>query len=828
VPSQPPRGDSTITGNVITPHATAAHELSADQLTGWPAGLSDSEVTQRRAAGQGNEATVSGSTPTLRILRRNLFTILNGALFSVSLLLILLGRYLDAIFTGVPVAANVLVSVYLEFRAKRQLDRLTLIHTPRVTVLRDGTEHDIAPAQLVLGDVVKLVRGHQAVVDGRVLSGVLEIDESVLTGESVPVVKKPGDAVRSGSVVVAGSAAVEATQVGTTTFASRLAAEAKKGRDERTPLRRDLDKLILFIGMITVLVAIPVGLSLIADGETLVSEEAVRAAAVLVALVPQGLAIMATVTYSVAAVRVSRSGAIVQRIDAAESMSRVDVLCLDKTGTITTASLRLDRLTPIGDEPSPDLEARIGRAAASMEPRDRSMDAIAAAFPAMPAPAAVAVPFSSLRRWSGIAFGTEPTGLVFASPDRRRAEGSSDPIEQEVRRLSEEGRRVLLVMEVPTRELSVTRGDLPPGRVVAVLALEEETRTDAGETLDELRSRGLRLKLISGDDPRTVAAIAGRVGLRVTRTMSGSELATVSDEDMQGVAQQVDVFGRVQPEDKPRIVTALRQQGHSVGMVGDGVNDVLALRRADLGIAMESGSAAARAVAGLVLLGDKFGTLPGAITEGQRVVSAMIAVACLLLARTVYMLILIAAAAVAGLPFPFTPTTNAVLAMVTVGIPIFLLALWVPPVRAPRSVVSRTMAYAIPAGLVVSVFAVPLMFWAFATADVATARSIVTAGTVFAGIGLIPIMFPVVSDRSSPVGPGGDPRPAIMALAMLLLFAAIMAVPLARDIYGLVPLPWDLLGALLVLTVIWGAAVIAGIRLGLPQMVGRYLPRLDG
>jgi cation-transporting P-type ATPase E len=794
----------------------------------WPSGLTDTEAARRRAAGQGNAARIEGSTSALRILRRNVLTILNGALFSVSLLLLLLGRYLDAAFTAVPVGSNVVVAVFLELRAKRQLDRMTLIHTPRVNVIRGGAEREVAPAELVLGDIVRLARGHQAVVDGRVVSGALEMDESVLTGESAPVVREVGDEIRSGSVVVAGSAAVETTEVGTTTFASRLANEARRGRDERTPLRRDLDTLILFIGIITVLVAVPVAMSLLAATGTLASDEAVRAAAVMVALVPQGLAIMATLTYSLAAVRVSRSGAIVQRLDATESMSRVDVLCLDKTGTITSASLSLDGMVAADEHAATDeLRWRVGRAAASMEPRDRSMDAIAAAFPADRAPAAITVPFSSRRRWSGIAFDEEATGLVFASPELLTADNPEVAVlGPAITDMTESGKRVLLAIEVAAADLAASAGVLPPGRVLAALGLHEETRADAGATLDELQERGLRLKLVSGDDARTVAAIARRVGLPVGRTMSGSEVAALSGDALRDAAEAVDVFGRVQPEEKPRIISALRQRGHSVGMVGDGVNDVLALRRADLAVAVESGSPAARAVAGIVLLGDRFAILPRAITEGQRVVSGMIAVASLLLARTVYMLVLVGAAALLGLPFPFTPTSNAVLAMVTVGIPIFVLALWVPPVRAPASVVGRTLAYAVPAGIGVALFALPLMIWAFGTTDTATARSIVTTGTVFAGIALIPIMFPVVADRSSPVGPGGDRRPALMALAMVALYLLIMALPVTREIYDLVLLPLDLMAALLVAAVGWAVAVIALLRLRVPARLATAWSRL--
>jgi cation-transporting P-type ATPase E len=786
------------------------------------AGLSDEVAAARRAAGQGNLAKLPSSTSFARILRRNVLTILNATLFSVSVLLLLLGRYLDAAFTAVPVGGNVLMAVFLEVKAKRQLDRLTLIHTPRVTVRRSGAEREVVPSQLVLGDVVSLRRGDQAVVDGRVIDGTVEMDESVITGESVPVLRVPGDTIRSGSVVVAGSAAVETTHVGEATYASGLAARARRGRDERTPLRRDLDTLILFIGAITLLVSLLVAISFALAGDSLLSTQGVRAAAVLVALVPQGLAIMATVTYSIAAVRVSRTGAVVQRIDAAEAMSRVDTLCADKTGTLTAPRLSLDRLVPLGSELDvDDLRRRIGGAAASMPATDRTMAALAAAFPQPAGRARSQVPFSSMRRWSGIALERDAKGIAFASPElfATSLESGKEPMGEVVREMAQEGSRVLLVLDISAEELEAA-GDGPPvGHIVAAVGLREEIREDAASTLDALRQREVMLKLISGDDPRTVAAIGRRVGLPAESWLTGSDIEGLDDESLAEASEQVDIFGRVQPDDKPRVVQALRSRGHRVAMVGDGVNDVLALRRADLGVAMESGSPAARSVAGIVLLRDRFAVLPNAITEGQRVVSAMIAVACLLLARTVYMLILVALAALLRLPFPFTPTSNAVLAMVTVGIPIFLLALWVPPVRAPESVVRRTLSYAVPLGLAVSVLVVPLMIHAFATYDVATARSLVTAATVFAGIALIPIIFPAVPDRASPVGPGGDLRPAVMAGAMLLLYAAILVVPPVREIYDLVPLPAEVLGGLLAATLVWAAAIIIAIRLGLPQKV---------
>ncbi len=781
----------------------------------WPSGLTDAEAAQLRARGDGGRSSDRGSVSLPRILRRNVFTILNGVLFSVSLVLLAFGLIGDAIFTAVPVATNVFVSVFLEVDAKRKLDRLTLITRPGVTIRRAGVDRRAQPDDVVIGDVVVLARGDQAVVDGTLTAGSIEADESVLTGESEPVAKRPGDAVRSGSICVSGSAAIEATAVGEATYASGLAREARHGSDERTPLRRDLDTLILAIGMLTVASAVPVAIAIRAAGESLFSTSSIQAAAVLVALVPQGLAIMATVTYALAAVRISQAGAIVHRIDAVESMSRVDTLCLDKTGTLTTQRLVLQSWVPLTDDRTA-VEALLRVVAASATSRTRTLDAVAVALPGETEPPVAEIPFSSDRRWSGITLAGPPLRLLLLGAPEVLVPDDAH-IREAVAHQTQQGRRVLVFTQADDPRPSSWDSDGPPtSRPLAILIFREELRSDAEDTLRRLMEVQVDLKVISGDDPATVAALAEAVGIAPGMVLSGPEIRAMDDATLARQVDRARVFGRITPEDKRRLVTALRAGGHYVGMTGDGVNDVLALRRANLGIAMESGSPAARAVAGLVLLGDRFDVLPRAIVEGQRVVSSMIAVASLLLARTVYMLLIVVLAAIIGLPFPFTPRNNAVLALVTVGLPTLVLALWVPPIRAPRSVVRRILTFAVPSGIAVAVLAIPVLMVAFRVEDPGVGRTIITTLTVFTGIALIPILFPAVPDRTGPVGRGGDRRPTLLAIAMVVLYGAILATPLGRAVFELEPLPMETLAGLFLFALAWMAAVILLLRSGIP------------
>jgi cation-transporting ATPase E len=805
---------------------------------GWPTGLAEAEAVRRHVAGEGNVAAIHGSVGVGRILRRNLVTILNGSLTAVAAVLLFLGLHMEALMTCAPVFLNTAVGVIGELDAKRRLDRITLAARAAVAIVRDGGVGRRPPEAVVRGDIVLLERGDQVVVDGRIVAGAIEADESILTGEADPVPKATGDAVRSGTACLAGRAAMEVEAVGDATFASRLASEARGAADERTPLRRDLDAIIVALGILTMLTAVPVGLAMRGEGIDLLSPEGAKVAAVLVALVPQGLAIMITVTYAYAAIRISRAGAIVQRIDAVESMSRVDTLCLDKTGTITSGAVDLEDariLVRPDDSPAPEAVLAALGGMAAVDPGstgrpDRTLAGIHARLPGPARPLRAEVPFASQRRWSAAVFEDEPDrAWILGAPGTVAPGDGPGDLDPSVADLVgadvAAGRRdlILAVADDPAiRDGEVPR--LPDARrPVAVLRFRERIRPDAIATLGALRSAGLDLKLVSGDDPATVAGIAATVGIDPGRPWSGLELGDRDGGRLVATASEGRVFGRIGPDEKRRLVRGLRAAGRYVAMAGDGVNDVLALREANLGIAMESGSPAARAVAGLVLTGDRFEVLPRAVVEGQRVVAAMLATASVLVARTVSMVLVVLASALLGLPFPFTPRTNAVLALLTVGIPTLVLVLWIGPARTPRHIRWRVLGTAVPAGAAVAVAAVPAMLLAFDRLPLEEARTALTTLQVFAGIALLPILFPVVRDREGPFGRGGDLRPAGLALAMLAGFVAIAAFPASRELFELRPLPPVLVLLLALAAAAWMIAVIGLLRLGWPQRIVRRL-----
>jgi cation-transporting ATPase E len=582
------------------------------------------------------------------------------------------------------------------------------------------------------------------------------------------------------------------------------------------------------------LTSIPVAVTLAALPGAYGWEQTITAAAVLVTLVPQGLAIMVTVTYAAAALRMTRLGALVQRQNAIESMARVDTLCIDKTGTLTTQRISFDRCEPV-DGSNPEAVGRLlSVIGASTTAPNRTTEALRLAFPGPGRPIDDEIPFASDRRWSALRIG--PPGQSTAegpnplsSPDRDglapgaayvmgappvlapRLVGAPSGLDDRIQEIASEGVRVLLLARAadgaPLRDLSgrpVLPEHLEP---VALLGFVEELRPDAQEILGELAKTGVSLKVISGDDPATVEAIGRRVGLPIGEgVVSGLELAGKDDAELAAIARTASVFGRVEPALKARLVGVLRAAGSYVAMVGDGVNDILSLRRAHLGIAMESGSAAARGVSDLVLLGDAFRILPRAVVEGQRIVAAMEATLILLLSRTFYVIFIVAGAALLELPFPITPRQNGVLAFVTVGVPLVVLALWVPPRRLPKNLLGETLRVSIPVSLGVAVFALPIYATLIAAGTpVVEAQTILTTFTVFCGLGLLPLIRP--GGREAKIGRFLRWWPWILAAIMLGVYLLFLQTPIVREFYELTPLSSEIVGQLLALSLVWTAGV---------------------
>ncbi|MDH4208370.1 MAG: HAD-IC family P-type ATPase, partial [Anaerolineae bacterium] len=763
-------------------------------------GLSESEAATRRERGQRNVLPFQSGRSYLQILRKNVFTFINTVLFAISLLLVLMGHLGDAVVTAGLVLLNVVVGVAQEGRAKRKLDQLALLTRPKATVIREGQERSIDRSEVVLGDVLVARPGDQFVVDGEIIGeGKVEVDESLLTGESERIRKGRGEALYSGTFCVSGIAVYEALKVGADCQINQMTEGARAFRQVKTPLQREVEFviriLLIAVGVLGALLTV----SFLLQGMPIV--EGVRAAAVIVALVPQGLFFMTTVSYAMGVVRVAGRGALIQEANAVESTSHVDLLCLDKTGTLTTNRISLRGIVTLDEAwrtRAGELESILGVYAFSSRSGDRTTEALRLALRGEAHAVSDEVPFSSDYKWSALAFVDAglPGVYVLGAPEvmAARVEGGRE-LGSQIDALTGEGQRVLLFARSPARvALREATGEprLPSGLVpLCLLSFQEELRTEAEMTLGHFRELGVGVKIISGDNPQTVASMARQVGLDTgSATVSGLEVGSMSDERLGELAEETTVFGRITPQQKQRLIGLFRQQGHYVGMIGDGVNDVLSLKQADLGVAMESGSQAARSVADIVLLGDSFGALPIALREGQRIVRGMEDVVRLLLTRTLYVMFLIVATQIVGVAFPVTPKHNSILALLTVGIPIFALAAWARPGAAPRSVIRSASRFIWPAAITVSMVALATyLFYLARTGDVGLARSALTTVTVFCGLFLIlfvepPTQFWVAGDELS-----GDWRPSALALGMLVIYGCVLAIEPLRTFFELSLLP---------------------------------------
>ncbi len=771
-------------------------------------GLSESEVLARRAQGQGNNVKLRTSRSYLQILRQNAFTFINTVLFAIGLVLILMGRAGDAVVTAGLVLLNVIVGVWQEGRAKRKLDQIALLTRPKAAVIREGHERSIDPAEIVLGDVLVIRSGDQVLVDGKVIGpegGRADVDESLLTGESDLVPKRPGDAVLSGSFCVTGSVIYEATRVGASTFACQVVAGARAFRQVKTPLQRDIDFVIRLMVLLATLLGVLLAISYTLQRAPVV--EVVQIAAVIVALVPQGLFLMTTVTYAMGAVRMAGSGALVQQANAIESMSHVDVLCLDKTGTLTTNRIKLHAIHPLNATEA-ELKSLLGDFVASSSSANRTAEAIGAAFTGAARRVAEQVAFSSERKWSAVAFEDDAIRGVYVLGAPEVLEPYLQPADLgQAVQWTAQGLRVLLFAHQPKIAPLFDAGGqplLPVGLIaLGLLSLSDELRPEAEATLAGFAQAGIQIKIISGDNPDTVAALARQAGVsREAQAVSGLDLAEMDEAQVAQAAQAATIFGRITPQQKERLVSILRGRGHYVAMIGDGVNDVLSLKQAQLGIAMHSGSQATRAVADIVLLDDSFAALPAAFREGQRIVRGMADVMRLFLVRTLYVTLLILFAKVVGLAFPLSPKHNSILALLTVGIPTLGLAAWARPGAPPRNVLHSLRHFVLPAAFTVSVitFAVYLGFLLDVRSE-SVAQTALTIATILCGLVLIPFVEPPTLAWAGGDELSGDWRPTLLALGLFVLLIAVTLLPAIRHFFELAvlsPLDWLLIGSAVV------------------------------
>ncbi|HET9015808.1 MAG TPA: HAD-IC family P-type ATPase [Thermomicrobiaceae bacterium] len=761
------------------------------------AGLSEAEAALRLERGEGNAVPLDASRTYRRILLQNTFSFINTLLFAIVILLLILGLYSDALLTASLVVANVVVGVIQEARAKRQLDRIALLTRPSARVIRDGVERTIDPAGVVRGDLLAVGPGEQILVDGALVEAhEMTVDESLLTGESDLVAKRVGDVLHSGSFCMAGSGTYEAQRVGVESVAQRITAQARQFRDVETPLQREVGLVLRVMLVLVAALSLQVG---IAYWHVVQLRETVQAAAVLVSLVPQGLSFMVTVNYAMAAVRMAGKGALIQRMNAVESTSNIDVLCLDKTGTLTSNQLEVAEIAPLAPLGVEELRRLLGDYGASTPAGNRTSRTLAEGCGGQERPVLDEVPFSSGRKWSALAFGDGAMrGLyVLGAPEVLAAAlVPGTDIDGPVDAWTARGLRVLLFArrpDVPELRDGERNYRLPTELTpLALVALSDVLRPEARSTIERFSQAGIALKIISGDNPDTVAALARQAGLSPRlHAVAGTTLANLDDQALDTVAGDATVFGRVTPEQKAALVASLRRQGHYVAMIGDGVNDVPSLKQADLAVAMRSGSPVARSVADVVLLEDSFGALPAAFLEGQRIRKGMEDIIRLFLVRALYVALVIFGTALVGATFPITPKHNALLATLTVGIPVFALAAWARPGLTPRRLLLSGAGFVVPAAASIAAFGlvVYLFYLTLTGGDVEAARSALTTTTMICGLLLIPFAQPP-NDAWVAANPlNGDWKPTVLSGVLLGVYVVVLAVPVLRNFYTLQVLP---------------------------------------
>lgn len=818
-------------------------------------GLSAAQVAERVSAGRTNEYRERTSRSVSQILRANVFTVFNAILGAALAVILVLGRWGDGLF-GVVLLLNTATGTVAEIRAKRALDRLAVLETPRAVVLRDGVEREVAVGDVVLDDIVRLSAGQQVPADGEVItSDGLEIDESILTGESRPVRPERGARVMSGTTVTAGTGLFRASAVGGDAYAHRLAREARRYSLVVSELQAGTNRVLHWISWVIIPVAVVLVWSQLrlsgSIGQAWSTGEWRQAVVVgiagVVSMVPQGLVLLTSVNFATASLALARRNVLVQELPAVEVLARVDTLCLDKTGTITTGRIRLGEIQgPDGGQAPPEVLAALA-VLTGMGESNATADAI---VEGLKEPERLgeqglrealvsagecgvggveSIPFSSRRKWSAIR--DEACGItwVLGAPEIVLA-AHGGPVLERARQIAAQGVRVVALARSHSPWTQPQEQDEPrlPGDLEAagIVVLTEEIRPDAAETLAYFRQQGVDAKVISGDSPETVAAVARQAGVTAAdggelvaldaRTLpAGAGSGKETEEDLNRLADAVEgasVLGRVTPEQKRALVRALKSRGHVVAMTGDGVNDALALKDADLGIAMGNGAPATKAVARLVLLKGEFSALPGVVAQGRRVMANTERIASLFLAKTIYASLIAVVVAVTAITYPFLPRQFTVVSSLTIGIPAFVLALARSSQRYREGFLRRVLSLCVPAGLMAGTVTLATYLWLTLThaprAQVTTATTLVL---ITCGLWLLTLTArPLTSWR--------------LGLVVLMGSIAVLGV-VSSPVRAFFELAWPSPG------VWWVIALMAGLAIGgieLVHIVRRRIVRNRG
>ena len=754
-------------------------------------GLTEAEA-RRRLAERGPPTPPATSRSTASIVRANVLTPFNAILAALGLLTLVFADWRDALFLFI-IAANSGIGIWQELRAKRSLDSLAALVAPKATVIRDGSPRDVPVAEVVAGDLVRVQAGDQVVADGPLVDTTgLALDESILTGESRPVQREPGEQVRSGSFAIEGAGSYSVEAVGDDSYAQKLAGEAREFRHPRSPLEVAINYLLyILVGLM-----VPLGLMFVivlAKGESSTREAITTAVAGIVTLVPEGLILLVSITYAAAALALSRRGALAQQLNAIESLASVDLICLDKTGTLTEPGLRVVALEPAEGVLPDRLRHDLARFAASSPSKNATLVALAGdAFGEEPDEA---VPFSSSRRWSALRLGDE--GYVLGAPELFPL----GPLAAVAEREQKAGRRVVA--------FGTTDGSfeqLDGLRPLGVAVLAEELRPQAADTVRFFHAEDVELKVMSGDAPETVGAIARDAGIVGDVVAGDAPLAELV---------HAGVVGRISPEGKKAVVEDLRDRGRYVAMVGDGVNDVPALKASRLAIAQGSGSEMARSVADVVLVNGDFAAVPEMVAQGRKILRNIQRVTKLFAAKSAFAAFLILSIGLTNEPYPLLPRHLTLAATLTVGIPAFFLAL------APSSGPWRTEGFlrevgrfAVPAGTAAGIGVLSSYLFALNVAGVPLEEARTAATAVLIGIGL----YLVIALEATP----GSRRRWVFGLvaALVAVFFVVMASDSLRHFFGLTtPGPWGFIA-------IVGGTVVA--IAGLLLTDDRFLPGRAG
>jgi cation-transporting ATPase E len=792
-------------------------------------GLTEAEVGRRQEAGLDNKSTVQTSRTYTDILRDNLFTFINSVYFLICLVLLALGRVSDLFMIVVVIALNVITNIYQEIRAKKKLDQIALLTRAKATVIREGQERIIDPAEIVVGDVLLVTPGDQIVVDGSVIrSREMKVDESLLTGESDLIPKQVDDPVYSGSFCVTGQAYYQVEKVGKDCLANQITATARSFRKSVTPLQQEINLVI------RVLLAIAILLALIVCFRTLLGllqfEAAVEQITVITGLVPSGLYLMITLAYALGGLRIAQKNALIQQANAIESLSNVDVMCLDKTGTLTANRILLESVHPIGMNEA-ELRRILGDYAASASASNRTNEAIlqgwrgSANLEDTPRQHSLRaeVPFASSHKWSALAFADSEGVYVLGAPEiLSTAVPLTDESKAIIQAGTDRGLRVLLFAYSPiVTSMKDVAGHpvLPPDlEPLGILQFSDELRPEARETLAKFMQSGIQVKIISGDNPLTVASLAKQAGLPANiQAVSGQDLAVMDEMQFTQTAQESVIFGRITPEQKARLVKSLRSRGNYVAMMGDGVNDVPSLKQADVSISMESGSQAARNVADIVLLKDSFSALPDIFLEGQRIRNGIEDVTKLFLVRVLSFVLIIVAVGMVTFTFPLTIKLGTLVTLFAVGIPTYFVTIWAKPGAIVKgAIVPMMLNFLIPATLTLTLaslgvylgflvaYAVPILNLIegnttveqlqrlIRSADIkhalTSAQSALVTMQMLGGLLLLLFLKPPLPSWVSCEPLSRDWRYTKLAFILIGVYVLILVVPFLRRFFGLIAL----------------------------------------